>query len=208
MARYTGPACRLCRRVGERLMLKGGRCMGPKCAADRRRLPPGQTGSRRRRLSDRGVQLREKQKARYDYGMMEKQFRRFFAEAAQYPGVTSDKLLELLERRLDNVVFRLGFATSRAQARQLVCHGHISVSGRKTDIPSYRVDVGDVIAWSSQGAKTEYYKGIAEGIASVSTPGWLELDKEHLSARVIALPKPGDTEIRFDQKAIIEYYSR
>ncbi len=175
---------------------------------ERHRLPPGQQSTRRRRLSDRGLQLREKQKGRYIYGMLERQFRKFFAEALRHPGITGDKLLELLERRLDNVVYRLGFASSRAQARQVVRHGHIAVNGRKTDIPSCLVKPGDVIAWTPQGAKTKYYQAVAEAIPSVTVPGWLQLDKDKLAARVLALPSPSDMETKFDEKAIVEYYSR
>jgi small subunit ribosomal protein S4 len=147
MARYTEAVCRLCRRSGDKLMLKGSRCFGPKCALERRGKPPGHQPSRRRRLSDRGVQLREKQKARYSYGILERQFRRFFEAAERQAGITGENLLVLLERRLDNVVYRLGFADSRSQGRQLVQHGHILVNGKKVDIPSYLVKEGDTISW-------------------------------------------------------------
>lgn len=182
--------------------------MGPKCALERRHLPPGQQATRRRRTSDRGLQLKEKQKARYSYGMLERQFRRVLAEAQRQPGSTGEKLLELLERRLDNVVFRLGFASSRAQARQIVRHGHIAVNSTKTDIPSYLVKPGDAIVWTPQGARSKYHGAIAESISAVTTPGWLSLDKDSLSAKVTALPGRSDLEVKFDEKAIVEYYSR
>jgi small subunit ribosomal protein S4 len=148
MARYTGAVCRLCRRSGEKLFLKGSRCYTPKCEIDKRNKPPGQgAGRRRRRISDRGLQLREKQKARYSYGTLERQFRKTFAMAEKQAGITGENLLVLLERRLDNVIYRLGFADSRQQARQLVRHGHITVNGRKTNVPSYLVKEGDTISW-------------------------------------------------------------
>ena len=175
---------------------------------DRRRLPPGQMSPRRRRLSDRGLQLREKQKVRYAYGMLEGQFRKFFAEAVRHPGITGDKLRELLERRLDTVVYRLGIASSRAQARQVVRHGHITLNGHKTDIPSCLVKPGDVIGWTPQGTKTKLYGEVTETISGVQVPGWLSLDKGNLTARVVDLPSPQDIEARFNQKAIVEYYSR
>jgi len=189
-------------------MLKGARCLGPKCALDRHRPPPGGQSRRRRRISDRGLQLREKQKGRYIYGMLERQFRKFFTEALRHPGITGDKLLELLERRLDNVIYRLGFASSRAQARQVVRHGHIALNGRKTDIPSCLVKPGDVIAWTHHGAKTKYYEAVVEAIPGVTVPGWLDLDKDKLVARVLTLPSPSDRETKFDEKAIVGYYSR
>src|SRR3972149_12273781 len=159
MARYTGPACRICRRNGEKLFLKGGRCYPPKCAVDKRPNPPGQAaGRRRRRFSDRALQLREKQKARYSYGTLERQFHKTFILAEKQAGITGENLLVLLERRLDNVVFRLGFADSRPQARQLVRHGHIMLNGRKANIPSALVKEGDTITWREGRRKTEYFK--------------------------------------------------
>jgi len=208
MARYTGPACRLCRRHGEKLMLKGERCTTPKCAMERRNLPPGQHRPRRRRISDRGLQLREKQKARHSYGVLERQFRRHFAEAQKRPGITGENLLQMLEMRLDNVVYRLGFADSRRQARQLVRHGHITLNGRKTDIPSCAVEVGDVIAWEEKSTNTEYYKRVVEQIQDKIVPPWLSLDREHLSGQVLALPSRSDIDPKFNEKAIVEYYSR
>ena len=208
MARYTAAVCRLCRRSGEKLMLKGGRCFTPKCALERRAKPPGQQPIRRRRLSDRGVQLREKQKARYSYGILERQFRRFFSQAERQAGITGENLLVLLERRLDNVVYRLGFADSRSQARQLVRHGHIMLNGRKTDIPSCLVKEGDTISWRESSTKTEYYKQLVPNIESKIIPGWLSLDEEKLIGRVSSLPTPDDIEAKFEWPSIVEYYSR
>ena len=211
MARYTGPACRLCRRFGEKLMLKGERCSTPKCPVEKRNVPPGEhsvSRQRRGRISDRGIQLREKQKVRLSYGVLERQFRRFFVEAKKSPSVTGETLLILLERRLDNVVYRLGFADSRAQARQIVQHGHIMVNGRKTDIPSFLVKPGDVIKWREASTKTEYYKRMAEEIEGKIIPSWLSLDKEGMTGRVLNLPGRDDIEARFNAKAIVEYYSR
>ncbi len=208
MGRYTGPVCRLCRRQGEKLMLKGERCTTRKCAVERRSLPPGQQRPRRRRVSDRGLQLKEKQRARQTYGVMEKQFRRHFAEAERRPGITGENLLQILEMRLDNVVYRLGFADSRSQARQVVRHGHITLNGRKTDIPSCAVRPGDVIAWRERSTSTEYYKVVVEQIQDKIVPEWLSLDRQALSGRVLAPPSRSDIDLRIDEKAIVEYYSR
>jgi small subunit ribosomal protein S4 len=208
MARYTEAVCRLCRRSGEKLMLKGDRCFTPKCAMERRAKPPGQQFGRRRRVSDRGFQLREKQRARYTYGMLEKQFRRFFAWAERQPGVTGDNLLVLLERRLDNVVYRLGFADSRAQARQLVRHGHIMLNGRRTDIPSCLVSEGDTISWRESSTKTGYYVDLVGSIEAKTTPSWLSLDRSNLVGRVVAPPIPDEIGAQFEAKNIVEYYSR
>jgi len=209
MARYTAAVCRLCRRSGEKLMLKGSKCLGS-CTLDKRPKPPGQQLSRgrRQRLSDRGLQLREKQKARYTYGILERQFRRAFAMAERQSGITGENLMVLLERRLDNVVYRLGFADSRAQARQLVRHGHIMLNDRKTDIPSCLVKEGDTIGWKERSTKTEYYKQLAQTIESKSVLGWLSLDKENLVGQVLSLPTPDDIEAKFEGKTIVEYYSR
>lgn len=210
MARYTGPACRLCRRLGEKLMLKGERCTTQKCALERRKLPPGQQRlqRRRRKMSDRGLQLMEKQKARRSYGVMEKQFRRHFAEAERRPGITGENLFHILEMRLDNVVYRLGFADSRRQARQIVCHRHITLNGRRTDIPSCAVKPGDVIAWSERSIGTEYHKMVVERIQDKIVPAWLSLDRENLRGQVLDLPSRSDIDIRLDEKSIVEYYSR
>ena len=208
MARYTGAVCRLCRRSGEKLMLKGDRCLTPKCAVDKRAKPPGQQLGRRRRVSDRGLQLREKQKARYTYGILERQFRRAFTRAEKQSGITGENFLVLLERRLDNVVYRLGFADSRSQARQIVRHGHIMLNGRKTDIPSCVVKEGDIISWRESSTKTEYYKELIKNIAAKSVPGWLGLDKQKLVGHVLSLPTPDEIEAKFEGKTIVEYYSR
>jgi len=208
MARYTGPACRLCRRQGEKLMLKGDRCTSRKCALERRSLPPGRQRPQRRKISDRGLQLREKQKARHTYGVLERQFRKHFAEAEKRPGVTGENLLQILEMRLDNVVYRLGFADSRRQARQIVRHGHISVNGRRVDIPSYLVKSADVIAWRDSGVATEYYKRLAQQIGDKIIPEWLSLDQEKLSGKVLAPPNRRDIDLSINEKVIVEYYSR
>ena len=208
MARYTAAVCRLCRRSGEKLMLKGDKCI-TKCILDKRSKPPGQQIARRRpRLSERGLQLREKQKARYSYGILERQFRRLFAESERQSGVTGENLLVLLERRLDNVVYLLGFADSRAQARQLVRHGHILLNRRKTDIPSCLVKEGDTISWRSASTKTGYYEQLHKNINSKSVMSWLSLDKQNMVGQVLSLPTPDEVETKFDDKAIVEYYSR
>jgi small subunit ribosomal protein S4 len=208
MARNIGPNCRLCRRSGEKLMLKGDRCYTPKCAVDRRPRGPGKAQSARRRLSDRGMQLREKQKARYTYEIMERQFRRFFAIAEKRTGVTGDNLLLILERRLDNVVFRLGFADSRSQARPLVTHGHIVLTGRATNVPSALVKAGDSIGWKASSAKSEYYKMMSERITGKVLPNWLVIDKENMVGKVVSLPAPAEVDTKFSGKSIVEYYSR
>jgi small subunit ribosomal protein S4 len=190
-------------------MLKGDRCFTPKCAIDRRNRPPGsKKTSRFRRLSDRGFQLREKQKTRYVYGMLERQFRRFFEIAVKQEGVTTDNLLVMLERRLDNVVLRLGFADSRPQARQLVEHGHFLLNGRKNNVPSALVKEGDLISWREGSTKSEYYKTLAKTIESKAVATWLKLDKQALSGQVVTMPTPEDTEAKFVGKSIVEYYSR
>ena len=208
MARYIGAVCRLCRRSGEKLMLKGERCFTPKCAVDRRARVPGQRLGRHRRLSDRGLQLKEKQKARYTYGILERQFRRFFAQAGKQRGITGENLLVLLERRLDNVVYRLGFADSRSQARQLVQHGHIMLNGRRTNIPSCLVKEGDTISWREGSTKTEAYKLVLQTIEAKSVPSWLSLDGQNLVGQVLSLPTPDDIDAKFEVKSIVEYYSR
>jgi small subunit ribosomal protein S4 len=208
MARYSGPVCRLCRRSSEKLMLKGGKCI-TKCTLDRRHKPPGPHMNQYRRLSDRGLQLKEKQKARYTYDMLEKQFRRFFHTAARLPGVTGDNLIVRLERRLDNVVYRLGFAESRSQARQLVQHGHIKVNGRKTNIPSFLVKEGDTISWREGSTKTEYYIQLLDAVKSRTVANWLSLNRENLTGQVVSLPTPEDViDVKFKAQSIVEFYSR
>ena len=186
-------------------MLKGSRCFTPKCAIEKRRRTASR---RRRRVSDRGLQLIEKQKARYTYGVLEKQFKRFFVQAEKLPGITGDNLQVLLERRLDNVVYRLGFADSRSQARQLVQHGHIMLNGRKTDIPSCLVKEGDTISWRESSVKTEYYRQLAGTIEAKSIPSWLSLNRQNLVSQVLSLPTPDEVEVKINGKTIVEYYSR
>ena len=207
MARYTGAVCRLCRRSGEKLMLKGSKCITA-CIQEKRSRPPWQVFRQRRRISDYGIQLREKQKARYTYGMMEGQFRRTFAQAERQPGITSQNLLVLLERRLDNVVYRLGFADSRSQARQIVQHGHIKLNGRKTDIPSGIVKEVDTINWKETSIKNEYCKQLAQSIKSKTVSSWLSLDTDNLVGKVLSLPTPDEIEVKLNGKAIVEFYSR
>ena len=207
MARYYLAVCRQCRRSGEKLMLKGNKCFSH-CTFDKRPKPPGPQPNRPRRMSDRGTQLREKQKIRYTFGMLEREFRRFFAEAERQPEVTGDTLMLLLERRLDNVVYRLGLADSRAQARQLVRHGHLLVGGKKVDIPSYLVKEADVLAFREASLKTGYYKRVLEVIESKSVPQWLTLDRKNLTCKVVSLPTTADLDQKLDARAAVEYYSR
>ncbi|MDQ2805684.1 MAG: 30S ribosomal protein S4 [Chloroflexota bacterium] len=209
MARYTGPVCKLCRREGMKLFLKGERCFTPKCAIDRRNQPPGQHGQRRRgKVSDFGLQLREKQKARRTYGVLEKQFRRHFAMAENRPGVTGENLIQVLETRLDNVVYRLGIADSRPQARQLVNHGHFIVNGHKTDIPSYICKPGDVISVRPDHLGDEYFKTALLGIARKDVPAWLTLDPRALVGKVVSMPARADLEVNLNEQLIVEFYSR
>ena len=212
MARYTDSVCKLCRREGMKLFLKGERCLSPKCAMERRAFPPGIHGKKqtfKRKTSDYGVQLREKQKARRIYGVMERQFRRYFEEANRATGLTGLNLLSMLERRLDNVVYRLGFADSRAQARQIVRHGHFEVNGRKTDIPSFQVSIGDVISVRQSATSKTYFKDRAQlmqGTANV--PNWLRLNMAAMNAEVMANPAREDIGIALNEQLIVEYYSR
>jgi small subunit ribosomal protein S4 len=214
MARYTGPVCRLCRREGMKLYLKGSRCDGPKCPIVKKQpaknYPPGQHGQRRtRRPSEYGLQLREKQKVRRYYGILESQFRKIYGEAERRGGVTGDNLLQLLESRLDNVVYRMGFADSRAQARQLVRHGHFVVNGRKTNIPSYLVRPGEVIGVRPESRSREYFSTIGEVLATKQAPDWLTVTTNELSGRVNNLPTRDQMEIpAFNENLIVEYYSR
>ncbi len=208
MARYVGAVCRMCRRSGEKLFLKGDRCLTPKCSVDKRPKPPGMQPRRRPRISDRGMQLREKQKARYSYGMLERQFRKTFTEAERQAGVTGDNLLILLERRLDNIVYRLGFSDSRNQARQLVRHGHIMLNDRRTDVPSALVKEGDTVGWRKESAKSEYYKQLTQTIEAKTVPDWLSLDKKNLVGQMVSLPTPEGIEAPFNGKTIVEHYSR
>lgn len=209
MARYLGPRCALCRYIGDKLMLKGDKCLSVHCPFERRgNVPPGGRPKTRRRISDRGMQLREKQKVRFTYGVLEAQFRRFFSEAERLPGMSSDNIMLLLERRLDNVVYRLGFGTSRQQARQIVRHGHIRVNDKRVDIPSYLVKAGDVITWRPQSSKTSLYKINAEQVQARNVPSWLTLDEGQMKATVVNLPTSDDVDSRLSGKAVVEYYSR
>jgi small subunit ribosomal protein S4 len=212
MARYTKSVCKLCRREGEKLFLKGERCVSPKCAFERRPFAPGLHGRAsqyRRKESDYGRQLRAKQKARRVYGVMERQFRRYFRDSEQRRGLTGTNLLVMLESRLDNVVYRLGFAASRPQARQLVRHGHFQVNGQKVNIPSYLVEQGDVIAVRSKSQRNAYFQDLVEDLAHRAVPDWLSRDDEVLSGRMMAMPERKDIDaISIDEYLIVEYYSR
>ncbi|MBI4300706.1 MAG: 30S ribosomal protein S4 [Chloroflexi bacterium] len=210
MARYTGPVCRLCRRLGDKLLLKGDRCFSAKCAAEKRSGPPGQHGTSRRRpkVSERGLQLREKQRARYTFEVLEKQFRRHYHEAERRAGATGLNLLQILEMRLDNAVFRMGFAESRRQARQLVRHGHFLLSGRPTNIPSCEVKQGDVIAWAPVSIGEEPYEIAKASIKGRSIPSWVSVDVDNLTGRVISTPPREEMDPRINEQAIVEYYSR
>ena len=212
MARYIGPACKLCRREGMKLYLKGEKCYSDKCPFERRSYPPGQHGKessfRRRKESDYAMQLREKQKVRRIYGVLERQFRRYFREAERLSGMTGENLLILLERRLDNVVYRLGLADSRAQARQLVQHGHITVNGRKTNIPSFSVRPGDVIAVRPESRRKRYFKDRKEMLGKRAVPAWLSFDEEKMEGRVVLMPTRQEIDVPVQEQLIVEFYSR
>jgi small subunit ribosomal protein S4 len=213
MARYTGPVCKLCRREEEKLFLKGERCFSPKCPFERKRgYPPGDHGwvarFRRRRQSDYARQLREKQKARRIYGVLERQFRRFYEMAERRPGLTGENLLILLERRLDNVVYRLGFADSRAHARQLVSHGHFVVNGRRTTIPSYLVKPQDTIAVRPESRKRTYFKERAQDLDEGTVQSWLSLNAETMTGRMLKEPAREEISTTLDEQLIVEHYSR
>lgn len=206
MARYTGPSCRQCRREGMKLYLKGERCYTDKCAITRRGNAPGQHGSRRVKLSNYGIQLREKQKVKRYYGVLENQFRNYYEQADKQPGITGDNLLSLLERRLDNVVYRLGFGSSRKEARQLVLHGHFTLNGHKADIASMIVNVGDVIEAKEKSTSSAKFKELKE--KAVNAPKWLESDSENLKGKVVSLPTREDIDLPIEEHLIIELYSR
>jgi len=212
MARYTESVCKLCRREGEKLFLKGERCFTPKCAFDRRAYAPGQHGRfsqhRRRRESDYSRQLRAKQKARRIYGILEKQFRRYFALAAKRRGLTGVNLLQILESRLDNVVYRMGFAANRAQARQMVSHGHIVVNGRKTNIPSMLVSEGDIITVREGSKKNGLFANLAETAEKTNSAMWIERDLKNLSGKILRVPERGEIDGNLNEQLIVEYYSR
>lgn len=198
----------MCRREGIKLYLKGEKCLTKKCPVERRPVPPGQHGQRRRKQSEYSLHLREKQKARRIYGVLEEQFQRTFHEAQRRPGITGTNLMQLLELRLDNVAYRLGFATSRDEARQIVRHGHFTVNGHKTDIPSYRCRPNDRIAVGEGARKTEYFKTVADLIRQRSVPPWLSLDADHLQGTVLALPDRADCDQNINDQLVVEYYSR
>ncbi len=209
MARYTGAVCRLCRREGQKLFLKGDRCYTDKCALERRAYAPGMHGNaRNKKLSEYGVQLREKQKARRYYGVLESQFAEYFEMASKRKGVTGENLLAILESRLDNVVYRLGFAMSRAEARQLVRHGHFTVDGKKVNIPSYLVSVGQTIELRESSRSLDKFKGSLEANGSRVIPKWLDMDKTHNIAKVVAVPAREDIDLPIEEHLIVELYSK
>jgi len=208
VARYTGPSCRLCRREGTKLFLKGDRCYSDKCAVERRNYPPGQHGQRRPKFSSYGEQLREKQKVKRIYGLLERQFRLTFERAERQRGITGANLLVLLERRLDNMVYRLGFAPSRAAARQLVTHGHFTVNGRKVNIPSYLVSPGDVIELKPSSRNIQMIQESLEAVVRRGVPSWLELDKEQFRGKVLALPTREELTMPVREQLIVELYSK
>ncbi len=208
MAKYRGPVCRLCRREGEKLFLKGTRCMTEKCAIERRSYPPGQHGQGRQRLSEYSAQLREKQKLRRIYGLLEAQFRVVFSRAERKEGITGEHLLKLLECRLDNVAYRLGFASSRREARQLVGHGHILVNGRKTDIPSYTVKPGDVIEVRQKSREILPVKMALDAVEGRGVPAWLELEKDVFKGVVRGIPTKEEIAAPVNEQLIVELYSR
>ena len=208
MARYTGPVCRLCRREGKKLYLKGDRCVSGKCALDRRNTAPGQHGAATKKLKEYGKQTREKQSARRYYGVLEKQFVNYYEEATRQQGMTGENLLKLLERRFDNVVYRMGMANSRKEARQLVLHGHFTINGKKANIPSILVRSGDVIAVAENFKKSAKCKAIAEALETKISPKWLEVDKANFVAKVVALPEREDIDFPFEEQLIVELYSK
>lgn len=206
MARYTDASCRLCRREGQKLFLKGERCYGTKCAIEKRNYAPGQHGQSRKKISDYGLQLREKQKAKRFYGLLETQFRNLFDKAAKKKGMTGENLLIMLETRLDNTVFRMGFASSRKEARQLVTHSHFQINGKKVDIPSYEVKAGDVIKVKEKSTNSPKFKEIRD--MAISVPSWLTVDVEKLEGRVLVLPKREDIDTPVAEHLIVELYSK
>ncbi len=212
MARYTGPVCKLCRREGEKLFLKGARCLSPKCAIEKRGYPPGQHGHetqyRRGRASDYAMQLREKQKVRHIYGVLEAQFRRYYRVALRRPGMTGSNLMGILESRLDNVIYRMGFAESRSNARQLVAHGHFNVNGRRTNIPSYLVRPGDRIEVREGSSRRPYFKQVRDLAQDITPPEWLSRDLSTLSGSMLRMPERRDVEYSINEQLIVEYYSR
>ncbi len=209
MARYIGPVCRLCRREGMKLFLKGERCYSDKCAIEKRNVPPGQHGrARRAKMVGYGIQLREKQKVKRTYGVLESQFRRYFEAADRQKGITGELLLQMLERRLDNVVYRLGFATSRAQARQLVRHGHFQVNGKKVDVPSYSVRIGEVITVRESSRNTPAILHAIEEVKGRGIPEWLSFDANGMTGKVSSLPTREQINLPVQEQLIVELYSK
>ena len=208
MSRYRGPVSRLCRREGMKLYLKGAKCYTKKCPFERRPTPPGQHGVRRRKVSEYGVQLREKQKMRRIYSVHERQFKRYFETAERRPGVTGENLLRLLETRLDNVVYRMGFATSRAQARQLVAHGHFTINARVTTIPSHQVSEGDQVQVRETSRKSDYFKNAREQMKGAQRPDWLSVDGDGLAGSVTGMPRRDQMPLELNEQLVVEYYSR
>lgn len=209
MARYTGPACRQCRREGKKLYLKGERCLSGKCALDRRATAPGQHGAQSKKMREYGLQLRAKQTAKRYYGVSEKPFAHYYELATKKAGVTGENLLSLLERRLDNVVFRMGLGESRRDSRQLVLHGHFRLNGKKVTIPSISVKVGDVISVREESKSSPKFKELFEKMqATKNTPKWLECDSENYTAKVVAIPEKSDIDFEFEEQLIVELYSK
>ena len=208
MARYTGPACKLCRREGKKLFLEGDRCYTGKCALERRSYAPGQHGQNRKKTSEYGLQLRAKQSARRYYGVSEGQFHKYFLMAERKEGVTGTNLLQLCESRLDNIVYTAGFASSRAQARQLVNHAHFTVNGTKVDIPSHLVKAGDVIAVKDTSKSTDEFKTLVESNASRTIPKWIDADAQAMTAKVVALPEREEIATPVEEHLIVEFYSK
>ena len=208
MARYTGPVCRLCRREGTKLFLKGDRCTSGKCALDRRNTAPGQHGAANKKMREYGLQLREKQKTRRYYGVLEKQFVNYFEEADRKEGMTGENLICLLERRFDNVVYRMGFGASHKEARQLVIHGHFTLNGKKVNIPSLIVKAGDVICVKESSRDSVKFKALAEAAASHTAPKWLEVKADEMTAKVLTLPAREDVDFDFNEQQIVELYSK
>ena len=208
MARYIDDSCRICRREGEKLFLKGSRCYTDKCAITRRAYGPGQHGQKRKKQSEYGMQLREKQKAKAFYGVLESQFRKYFEEAERSKEITGLRLLQILESRIDNIVYRLGLATSRAEARQLVRHGHFTVNGKKVNIPSYLTKVGDVISVKESDQNAENFKAIIESTESRPVPTWLESNLTNKTGKVVALPSRDEIDLNVQEHLIVELYSK
>ena len=208
MARYTGPACKLCRREGKKLYLKGERCTSGKCALERRNTAPGQHGAAKKKMGEYGIQLREKQTTRRYYGVLERQFRNYYEEADRKEGMTGENLLILLERRLDNTVYRMGLAESHKEARQLVLHAHFTLNGKKVNIPSILVKPGDVISVKESSRDSAKFKALAEALETKTAPKWLDVDKTNLTAKVVSFPARDDIDYDFNEQLIVELYSK